>query len=195
MIDPDDTRELIEEAIERTEAAEKQANEQERFAEKRFRDRVSILVSIFAVVLAMLHMAAGENARDGILHTIEASDTYNYMQAKIIRETMLKSIAADPAIPGPTRASQLKEAHRLRFPDAAGHGIVQLQAEAERQRKQGDDAAKRGERYELGETLLQMGIVLLSVALIARSAWVVAVASTLGACGALLGLVTKLQLF
>jgi hypothetical protein len=117
------------------------------------------------------------------------------MQAKIIRETMLKSIAADPAIPGPTRANQLKEAHKLRFPDAAGHGIVQLQAEAERQRQEGEEAAKRGERYELGETLLQMGIVLLSVALIARSAWVVAVASTLGGCGALLGLVTKLQLF
>ena len=68
-----------------------------------------------------------------------------------------------------SRAQWTKEATRLRDPDKAQHGIDQLRKAGERLREEGTRAATAGESYELGETALQMAIVLLSIALVARS--------------------------
>ena len=63
----------------------------------------------------------------------------------------------------------LKEAARLRNPDKAGHGIVQLQKQADELRGDGEHSARKGEWYEFAETAMQVAIVLLSIALVARS--------------------------
>lgn len=186
MIEPEDAKELIEEAIEEAEKVDRA----ERLVEKRFRDRVSILVGLFAVLLAIIHVAAAGNAREGVLKTIEASDTYNYMQAKIIRETILKTGAQETGLSLGERAGMLKEAARLRHADAAGHGISQLQPQADRLREEGERASKKGEWYEFAETAMQVAIVLLSIALVARSWRIVAGAASLATVGALLGLAT-----
>ena len=91
MVEPADAKELIDEAIEEAERVDRA----ERKLEKRFRDRVSILVGLFAVLLAIIHVAAASNARESLLKTVNASDTYNYMEAKIIRESLLKSLCRD----------------------------------------------------------------------------------------------------
>lgn len=186
MVEPEDAKELIEEAIEESEKVDRA----ERLVEKRFRDRVSILVGLFAVLLAIIHVAAASNAREGVLKTIEASDTYNYMQAKIIREAILKTAAQEAGLSAEGRASMLKEAARLRSPDAAGHGISQLQPKADRLRDEGELASKKGEWYEFAETAIQVAIVLLSIALVARSWHIVSGAASLAAAGVLLGLAT-----
>jgi len=181
-----EAKELIEEAIEETEKADRA----DRAEEKRFRDRVSILVGLFALLLAVIHVAAAENAREGVLKTIEASDTYNYMQAKIIREAVLKTAAQQPSLGAKARAGLLKDAAHLREPDKAGHGISQLQPQADRLRDDGELASKKGEMYEFAETALQVAIVLLSIALVARSWAIVTGAGALAALGALLALAT-----
>ena len=181
-----EAKELIEEAVEETERADRK----DRAAEKRFRDRVSILVGLFALLLAIIHVAAAENAREGVLKTIEASDTYNYMQAKIIRETVFKTAADQPQLPANARAGLLKQAAHLRMPDKAGHGIAQLQPQADRLRDEGELASKKGEMYEFAETALQVAIVLLSMALVARSWAIVAGAASLAGIGALIALAT-----
>lgn len=186
MVEPEDAKELIEDAIEEAE----RVDHAERAAEKRFRDRVSVLVGLFAVLLAIIHVKAAENARESILKTVQASDTYNYMQAKIIREAVMKSAAENPAYGAAARATMLKEAARLRNPDRAGHGIVQLQRTADQLRDEGELNSKKGEWYELGETALQVAIVLLSIALVARSAVIVLGAVGLAALGVLLALAT-----
>ena len=63
-----------------------------------FATEVSVLVGAFAVLLAIIHVAAAGNAREGVLKTIEASDTYNYMQAKIIREAISKTLRRLPRL-------------------------------------------------------------------------------------------------
>lgn len=186
MVEPADAKELIEEAIGEAEKVDRA----ERAIEKRFRDRVSILVGLFAVLLAVIHVAAAGNAREGVLKTIQASDTYNYMQAKIIREAILKTAAEEPALPSATRASLLEGAAKLRNPDKAGHGISQLQPEADRLRNEGEVASKKGEWFEFAETALQVSIVLLSIALVARSSAIVAGAVCLAGFGVLLAIAT-----
>ncbi|HZU51413.1 MAG TPA: DUF4337 family protein [Sphingomicrobium sp.] len=186
MVEPADAKELIDEAIEEVERADKA----ERALEKRFRDRVSILVGLFAVLLAIIHVAAASNARESLLKTVNASDTYNYMEAKIIRESLLKSLAQLPSLDSATQHDMLKQAARLRNPDAAGHGIVQLQKQADELRSDGERSARSGEWYEFAETAMQVAIVLLSIALVARSWIIVAGAASLAGVGAFLAALT-----
>lgn len=181
MVEPEDAKELIEEAVEEAE----KAGRAERTVEKRFRDSVSILVGLFAVLLAIIHVAAAGNAREGVLLTIEASDTYNYMQAKIIREAILKTAAEEPSLGPEAKVGMLNDAAKLRNPDKAGHGISQLQRRADRLRDEGERASKKGEWYEFAETAMQVAIVLLSIALVARSWAIVAGAATLAGVGLL----------
>lgn len=190
MVEPADAKELIDEAIEEAEAAER-AN---RAVEKKFRDRVSVLVGLFAVLLAIIHVEAASNARESLLKTVNASDTYNYMEAKIIRESLLKGLAQTPSLTPDAKAGMLKEASRLRNPDAAGHGIVQLQKKADDLRDEGEQSAKKGEWYELAETAMQVAIVLLSIALVARSTAIVAGAVSLAGIGVALAALTAMGL-
>ena len=190
MVEPADAKELIDEAIEKAEEAEKS----EQAIERRFRNRVSILVGIFAVLLAIIHVEAASSARESLLKTVQASDTYNYMQAKIIREAVFKTAAREPSLDPAARAGLLKEAARLRKPDAAGHGIAQLQPQADRLRDEGELASRKGEWYELAETAMQVAIVLLSIALVARSWAIVAGAASLAGIGVVLALMTATSL-
>lgn len=190
MVEPEDAKELIEEALEEAEKVDRA----ERAIEKRFRDRVSVLVGAFAVLLAIIHVAAAGNAREGVLKTIEASDTYNYMQAKIIREAISKTAAKAPSLNPSEKADLLKEASKLRNPDKAGHGITQLQIQADRLREEGELSSKKGEWYEFAETAMQVAIVLLSIALVARSWAIVSGAVSLAGLGALLAAATAVGL-
>ena len=188
-MEPTDAKDLIDEAIERAEEHNDAEAALERAKERRFRDRVSLLVGVFAVVLAIVHMSAAGAQRESLLRGIEASDTFAYMQAKIVRETVLKTAAANGHDPAQI-AEWSTEARRLRENDAAGHGIKQLQAAGAAQRSEGNSSASAGEKYELAETALQLAIVLLSIALIARSVWITLTASTFAVAGIALAIAT-----
>src|SRR6476620_8518284 len=121
MVEPTDAKEHIDEAVDEAEKVDRA----ERAIEKRFRDRVSILVGIFAVSLAIIHVAAAGNGREAVLKTVEASDTYNYMHAKIIRESILRTAAQAGSVSSASRAAMIRDANKLRNPDKAGHSIVQ----------------------------------------------------------------------
>lgn len=190
MVEPADAKELIDEAIERAEDERSGADQAERAGEKRFRDRVSIMVGVCAVVLAIIHMAAAGAARDSLLRGIAASDTFAYMQAKIVRETVARAAAQSTTLTPADRAAWAAEAVRLRAADAKGHGIAQLEATGTRERNAGEGAAHAVEGYELGETGLQMAIVLLSIALVARSRAIVGGALLLAGLGTVSALAT-----
>jgi hypothetical protein len=183
MLDPEDAKDLIDEAIERAEDKHDDGERQERAKERKFRDRVSLMVGAFAVGLAFVHMAASGAQRESLRLGIEASDTFAYMQAKIVRETVLKTAAATQNN-ATSSTDWAKEAKHLRAPDKAGHGIAQLQHAGENQRATAEHSATVGEHYEISETALQMAIVLLSIALIGRS-WVVASGASLIAISAI----------
>lgn len=191
MVEAADAKELIDDAIERAEADRDVGERAERATERAFRDRVSLLVGGFAVSLAVIHMAAAGSARESLLKGIEASDTFAYMQSKIVRETVLKTAAQGGGAPA-DRRDWAAEAARLRAPDKAGHGIRQLQAKGDALREEGGHAARAGEGYELGETALQLAIVLLSIALIARSRPIVFGAACLAVIGVATAIATAL---
>ena len=187
-----EARELIEEAIEETEARHDEAEATQRKAERRFRDRVSLLVGVFALLLALIHMGAAGAQRDSLLTAIEGSDTYAYMEAKIVRETVLVASANAPGLEGEVRARELGEAVRLRQGGGKGHGIEQLQQKADKLREESRAAATRSEGLELGETALQLAIVLLSIALITQNWRLVAGACVMAGLGCLAAVLAML---
>lgn len=191
-MEPTDAKELIDDAIERAEAARDKEEITERSAERIFRDRVSIMIGFIAVSLAVVHMAAAGAARSSLLKGIEASDSFAYMEAKIVRETVLKTAGHMSDADEASRKGWIKEAARLRQPDEKQHGIGQLQVQAEKLRRQGEMAATAGEGYEIGETALQMAIVLLSIALVAQSRKIVLGAGVLAVAGIGLAVMTAL---
>ncbi len=193
MVEAADAKELIDEVMTRAEAERDAGERVEGAAEGGFRVRVSLMVGGFAVSLAVIHMAAAGSARESLLKGIEASDTFAYMQAKIVRETVLKTAAQGGGAPA-DRRDWTAEAARLRAPDKAGHGIGQLQAKGNALRKEGERAARAGEGYELGETALQLAIVLLSIALVARSRPIVFGAAALAVIGVATAIATALGL-
>lgn len=190
-MEADEARDLIDEAVERAETQRDAEDGTERAAERTLRERVAVLIGILAVCLAIVHMAASGAQRASLLKGIEASDTFAYMQAKIVRETVYKTASANaPTVSD--RQAWTKEALKMRAPDSAQHGIGQLQSKGEALRKEGEAAAVAGEGYELGETALQMAIVLLSIALVARSRAIMYAACALAACGIAMAILTKL---
>ena len=96
-MEPADAKDLIDEAIERAEESSNAAERIERDHERRFRDRISLMVGGFAVALAIVHMNAAGAQRESLLQGIAASDSFAYMQAKIVRETVLKTLLRDRA--------------------------------------------------------------------------------------------------
>ena len=140
--------------------------------------------------LAVIHMAAAGAQRESVLKQIEASDSFAFMQAKIIRETVFKTAAALAGASDADKRAWTEEATRLRSPSNSGHGIGQHQELGTKQHEEGLKSSTFGEAYELGETGLQLAIVLLSIALIARSTWIAVTASLFAFSGIALAVAT-----
>lgn len=187
MLEASEANELIDEAIERVEEQKAAAAKEER----KFRDRLSLLVGCFAVLLAVVHLIGAGFLRENVVNTIRASDTYNYMQAKKLRQVVLQVGAA--SAPAGEREKLIAQAAALDTPDSKGHGIGQLQAKADELSAEGVKAGEAGERYEWAETALQMAIVLLSIAMIASSRLIASGACLIAAGGVALAVVTHLH--
>ncbi len=185
MLEASEAKELVDEAVEK----EDKERSAEAKVERAFRNRVALMVGIFAVLLAVIHMKAAAAARDSLLTAVEASDTFAYMQAKTIRETIYKTAAAS-GVREDDRATFAAEAARLRASDKAGHGIDQLRDTGQRLQRENAVARRASEGYELGETALQVAIVLLSIAIVARSSAIVAGAALFAVAGVALALTT-----
>ncbi|MDE2301743.1 MAG: DUF4337 family protein [Sphingomonadales bacterium] len=159
-------------------------------AERRFGDHAALLVGVFAVLLAIVHLLAAAAARDSLLASIEASDSFAYMQAKVVRETVLLTASRMPGLESETRANELGEAVRLRQPDARGHGIDQLEDEGTRLRRRSTDLARASANYGLAESALQLAILLLAVAMAMNSARALRIAAAVAGGGVLVALLT-----
>ena len=174
-----EAKELIEEAVE----AEEKDRAAEASAERAMRNRVALMIGVFAVALAIVHMAAAGAARESLLAAVRASDTFNWMQAKTVREAVYTTAAGNPGATADDRAQWASEARRLRSDTNGGHSIAQLTQEGRKLEADGARARAASEGYELGETALQVAIVLLSIAIVARSKAIVWGAGAFAAIG------------
>jgi hypothetical protein len=172
-----------------------------------FRNRAALLIAVLAAVLAVGGLGGGNATDDMIENNIKASDTWAFYQAKNVRQTMYRieaeklkaSLAAGTVAAGerPAAAARLKEfeATIARYdsePDptdpSKGEGKKELSAKAKGYEAAFEQAAQRDNNFDFAEVLLQLALVLGSVAILAVNRWILILSAALGAAGALLTL-------
>jgi hypothetical protein len=167
---------------------------------KNFNKRVALLISVLALFLAFAE-TLGKSAQTAALNDqIEASNLWNFFQAKNIRRTST-IIAAEQAkldlaaATDPAQKAALekqidawnKTAARYRSePEAAGgkgEGTAELSHRAIEQQHQRDEGLARYHHYEFASAAFQIGIVLASAAVITGMALLCYGAGVLGVAG------------
>jgi hypothetical protein len=200
-MEPADAAELIGEVPEEPSAQD---------AVNRFRSRAALLIAVIAAVLAVGGLGGGNATDDMLINTIRASDTWAFFQAKNVRQTAYEianvEIEGDLAEPGLDPATRAQLQQRLaenratiaRYdsePDpaapndpAAGEGKRQLSARARGYEAARETAMARDDNFDWAEVLLQLALVLGSVAILAINRPILILSGVLGALGALLTL-------
>ena len=186
-------------------------------ANDRFRNRAALLIAILAAMLAVGSLGGGNATDEMLFNNIRASDTWAFYQAKNVRQThsrvavdQLKRDLAElnPASPqaralaGDIAKYEATVARYESEPDpkaagdpTAGEGKRELRAKAEAYEAARDRAMAQDSAFDLSEMILQLAIVLGSVAILALSRPLFWTATTLGVLGGLLALNGYVLLF
>lgn len=159
-----------------------------------FVKRVALSVAVFAVVLALAG-AGGHNAsKDMMMNQLQATNVWNQYQAKRQREVLYEQQKEQ-------LQSELEEAkgRPVEEADRKKHRLEQVEAklkEYEDEKKElfkkanefqaeRDKAQKKDPYFDAAELLLQLAIVLASVAMLSKARWAFAAACVLAAGGLL----------
>ena len=141
----------------------------------------------------------GANAgKEAINNNVQASNYFNFFQAKNIRQTSYElalaefelAWAADPAMPAEAKAALKEKAEgyrrtiaRYETEPSTNEGKKELLARAKVHEEARDHALKQDPYFDYAEALLQIGIVLVSVSIVAEIAWLAFVGGALGVLG------------
>ncbi len=165
------------------------------------RDRlIAVYIGILAVLLAICSVGGGNATKDAIARNVEASNTWAFFQAKNIRRHQLRlqidefeaMLAGQPALPQAARTSiedkvkqYRKDEARLTSEPETGEGITELLAKGKSLELQRDRAMRKDPYFDYGQALLQIAIVLASVAIITGGTTLLVLSAVLAALGAL----------
>ncbi len=143
----------------------------------------SIFIAILAVMLAICSLGGGNNGEDMMTSVIEMSDTYNFYQAKSIRQTVMTTTADDwdilllaqPDMPPAARQAlegkiqqYRKKVAQYESEPETGDGKKELLAKAKGFEAAHHAAVARDAYFDFAEVLLQIAIVLMSIYLISN---------------------------
>jgi hypothetical protein len=191
-----EAHEIAERIHEGTEGSEARAHEW-------FRRLAAVYVGIIAMLLAIAALGGAAATKEMLNANIHASDTYAFYQAKYIRQLHYQTAAEQldllsAGAPGlspeqRTKADSLAKryretAARYESEPAKGDGKKELLAKATAWEHERDHAAAQTPNFEYAEALLQIAVVLGSVAIVAASPWLLGVSGALALGGILLTL-------
>jgi hypothetical protein len=132
--------------------------------------RVGIVVGVVGIFLSLTTIASHRAHTDAVIHRTESNDAWAYYQAKKIREyesevavTLLHTLGTDPA--RLEAAVQKLEASRAKFAADA----EKIEQDAKAKDDQSDVEEARALKYDIGEGLLELGLVLCSLYFLARN--------------------------
>jgi hypothetical protein len=158
--------------------------------------KIALLIAVIALFLAFSETLGKSSQTEGISLNIKASDTWNFFQAKTIRQTTLRTAAqaltTEAAItPDEARKTALlkqaddwmKTVARYESDPAEKDGRKELRALAEKYEHDRDTHLSRYHHYEFASAAFQIGIVLASAAVITGMIALVYAAVGLGVVG------------
>ncbi len=168
--------------------------------EAKEKDRtVALIIAVLALLLALAEAGSKQAQHLSIEKNIEASDLFNFYQAKRIRETVVTTAArtveaqkagapADAQAPLQSVLTELNAtAARLqKDPSKPEDSLDAIQERANAAVEARELTNKRLQHYELGSGLAQIAIVLASAAIITGVSFLIWFSVALGGLGAVL---------
>jgi hypothetical protein len=131
---------------------------------------ISLAISILAVLVAMVTVLGHRTHTEAVLMQGKATDTWNEYQAKKIRmeslEVVIDQMALQPTVDAKASAAKLVEykAHIAKWTGDLKEG----QDTAKEYEAEVKVAEAKAVRFDLGEALLQIAVVLSSITLFTR---------------------------
>jgi hypothetical protein len=168
-----------------------------------FKQRAALAIAFFAMCLAITGLGGQNAAKEAINNNIFASNYYSFFQAKNVRQTAYMIAAdefalgwlADPAMPAEAKKAlqgrlegYKKTIARYESEPETNEGKKELLARANAYVQARDHALKQDPYFDYAEALLQIAIVVISVAIIADIVWLAFVGGGLGILGILLSI-------
>ena len=147
--------------------------------------RIGVLVGVIGILLAGVTIASHREHTAAVIHKTEANDQWSFYQAKKIRAQVLDvgvELAASLGKPADTKGNIAKmSAERDReTQDAQG-----IQDEAKAREAESWRAEQRALRFDLGEGLLELGLVLTSLYFLSKKKSFPVFGITAATCGLL----------
>ncbi len=167
----------------------------------RFKQRAAVVIAIFAMVLAITALGGSNAGKEAVNNNVLASNYFNFFQAKNMRQTALILAADqvelawlnDAAVPDAAKETLRKKLDQYRKTVAryesepeTSEGKKELLARARDYEAKRDHALRQDPYFDYAEALLQIAIVLISVAIIANLAWLAFLGGAIGLVGSLL---------
>ena len=149
--------------------------------------RVSLIIGVLAVLVAMVTVLSHREHTEAVLSQARASDQWGEYQGRRIRQAEL-GLAADMLSlqPGISPAVLQPKLDQYKAPqERAQRELEEDTAEAKRLEAEVRVAEQRAARFDLGEALLQIAVVLASITLLTRRWLYVLSAIALGSIGIL----------
>jgi hypothetical protein len=141
--------------------------------------KIALIISVLALFLAFSETLGKSAQTQGLELNIKSSDTWNFFQAKTIRQTTLRTAAETLSAQLPTLTNDEAKASASKQVDAwkqtvaryesepsTGEGRKELMGKAQALERERDVAMARYHNYEYASAAYQIGIVLASAAVI-----------------------------
>jgi uncharacterized membrane protein len=135
---------------------------------------VALSTAILAVLAAIAGLLSGKNANEAMLSQIEASDQWNYYQAKGIKASVLGVKMAFASAP---EESDRAKAERYEKEQE------EIKAEAEHKQAEAKSTFHRHEVYARGVTMFQIAIAIAAISALTKRRRFWAVSMLFGAAG------------
>ncbi len=168
--------------------------------ENGFKSKAALVVSIFAMVLALSNIGSSNASGEATEQNILASNVYSFFQAKNIRQTQFKLSAdsleialsnseklnpATKAVMEKKLEAYKKTIERYESEPETGEGKKELLLKAKEHEKLRDKAVLKDPWFDYAEGLLQVSIVLASVAIVTSTPVMLVGSVILGILGTL----------
>lgn len=136
--------------------------------EARIKDKAGWVITVLAALLAVNTYIANGFSSSILTNTIKANDTWNFYQAKSIKQSIAEGQLEDAKDPKRREELQAK-IDRYESDPAKGEGKRELMAKARALEEQRDEAKKHTPWLTFAGTGYQLAIVLLSASILAVS--------------------------
>ena len=128
-----------------------------------FGRKIGVLVGIIGILLAAVTIASHREHTAAVIHTTEANDQWSYYQAKKIRGEVLGVGASLSTLVSPSAEARDAAAKMGAARDHESQEADDIKKDAEAKETESLRAEQRALRFDLGEGLLELGLVLASL--------------------------------